>query len=83
MVTALDQPADRVRAFEAGADDFLTEPVDDVALVKRERNLALLKTLTDEMLMRVDRGTVGFRRRIAQAFRPGCTRRPHYAGRGQ
>ena len=83
MVTALDQPADRLRAFEAGADDFLTEPVDDVALVKRERNLARLKTLTDEMLMRVDGGTVGFRRRIAQAFRPGCTRRPHYAGRGQ
>ena len=81
MVTALDQPAERVRAFEAGADDFLTEPVDDVALVKR--NLARLKTLTDEMLMRVDGGTVGFRRRIAQAFRPGCTRRPHYAGRGQ
>ena len=52
MVTALDQPADRVRGFEAGADDFLTKPVDDVALVKRVRNLARLKMLTDEMLMR-------------------------------
>jgi len=52
MVTALDQPADRVRGFEAGADDFLTKPVDDVALVKRGRNLARLKMLTDEMLMR-------------------------------
>src|SRR6478736_2873708 len=30
MVTALDQPADRVRGFEAGADDFLTKPVDEV-----------------------------------------------------
>ena len=52
MVTALDQPTDRVRGFEAGADDFLTKPVDDVALVKRVRNLARLKMLTDEMLMR-------------------------------
>jgi len=28
MVTALDQPSDRVR--EAGADDFLTKTVDDI-----------------------------------------------------
>jgi len=28
MVTALDQPADRVRGLEAGADDFLTKPVE-------------------------------------------------------
>jgi PleD family two-component response regulator len=52
LVTALDQPADRVKGFEAGADDFLTKPVDDVALVKRVRNLARLKMLTDEMVMR-------------------------------
>ncbi len=52
IVTALDQPSDRVKGLEAGADDFLTKPVDDVALVKRVRNLARLKMLTDEMLMR-------------------------------
>ena len=52
MVTALDHPSDRVRGLEAGADDFLTKPVDDIALVKRVRNLARLKMLTDEMLMR-------------------------------
>ena len=52
MVTALDQPSDRVRGLEAGADDFLTKPVDDIALVTRVRNLARLKMLTDEMLMR-------------------------------
>ena len=52
MVTALDQPSDSVRGLEAGADDFLTKPVDDIALMKRVRNLARLKMLTDEMLMR-------------------------------
>jgi two-component system, cell cycle response regulator len=52
MVTALDQPSDRVQGLEAGADDFLTKPVDDVALVTRVKNLARLKLLNDEMLMR-------------------------------
>ena len=31
MVTALDQPSDKVQGLEAGADDFLTKPVDDIA----------------------------------------------------
>ena len=52
MVTALDQPSDRVQGLEAGADDFLTKPVDDIALVTRVKNLARLKMLHDEMLMR-------------------------------
>src|SRR6476660_9334565 len=52
MVTALDQPSDKVQGLEAGADDFLTKPVDEIALITRVKNLARLKMLTDEMLMR-------------------------------
>src|SRR5207244_1224809 len=52
MVTALDQPSDRVRGLEAGADDFLTKPVTDITLISRVRSLARLKMLTDELRMR-------------------------------
>jgi two-component system cell cycle response regulator len=52
MVTALDQPADRVAGLEAGADDFLTKPVDDAALFARVRSLVRLKMMTDELRMR-------------------------------
>jgi two-component system, cell cycle response regulator len=56
LVTALDQPTDKVQGLMAGADDFITKPVDDVALITRVRNLARLKALNDEMLMRVSSG---------------------------
>jgi two-component system cell cycle response regulator len=52
MVTALDQPSDRVRGLEVGADDFLTKPMSDVALIARVRSLARLKLMTDELRMR-------------------------------
>jgi len=52
MVTALDQIADRVKGLEAGADDFLTKPVSDLALIARVRSLVRLKMMTDELRMR-------------------------------
>jgi two-component system cell cycle response regulator len=52
MVTALDQPADRVRGLEAGADDFLTKPISDLVLIARVRSLTRLKLITDELRMR-------------------------------
>jgi two-component system cell cycle response regulator len=52
LVTALDQISDKVRGLQGGADDFLTKPVNEIALVTRVKNLARLKVLTDEMLMR-------------------------------
>jgi len=54
MVTALDQPADRVRGLEAGADDFLTKPIDEIALIARVRSLARLKVVIDELRSRAN-----------------------------
>ncbi len=56
MVTALDQQADRVTGLEAGADDFLTKPVVDVALFARVRSLTRLKMMTDELRARYATG---------------------------
>lgn len=56
MVTALDQQADRVAGLKAGADDFLTKPVEDVALFARVRSLTRLKMITDELRMRYATG---------------------------
>jgi two-component system cell cycle response regulator len=52
MVTALDQASDRVKGLQAGADDFLTKPVSDIALIARVRSLVRLKMMTDELRMR-------------------------------
>jgi two-component system, cell cycle response regulator len=48
MVTALNEVRDRVRGLEVGADDFLTKPVNDVALFARIRSLVRLKRASDE-----------------------------------
>jgi len=52
MVTALDQPLDRVHGLECGADDFVTKPVHDAVLFARIRSLVRLKTVSDELRMR-------------------------------
>lgn len=56
MVTALNQPEDKVKGLEAGADDFLTKPVNDLALVTRVKSLARLKMLTDDLRLRAANG---------------------------
>ena len=43
MVTALHETADRVQAIDAGADDFLTKPVDAVEVVARVKSLVRAK----------------------------------------
>jgi two-component system, cell cycle response regulator len=52
MVTALNETHDRVNGLNAGADDFITKPIDEVHLFARVKSLIRLKTMTDELLMR-------------------------------
>ncbi len=52
MVTALSDQSDRVTGLEAGADDFLTKPVRDLALFARLRSLLRVKLLLDELRLR-------------------------------
>lgn len=72
MVTALDQPSDKVQGLQAGADDFLTKPVDEIALITRVKNLSRVKILTDEMLARastVAQMSAGAQASLAKAMR--------------
>lgn len=52
MVTALSDVKDRVRGLEAGADDFLTKPINELALMARARSLLRLKAIMDEWRLR-------------------------------
>lgn len=71
MVTALDQPSDRVTCLEAGADDFLTKPIRDVALLTRVKNLVRLKRLLDEL-----RGRAASRDQLSDASNYGAPGAP-------
>ena len=49
LVTALSSCQDRIDGIQAGADDFLTRPVDSVQLLARVRSLLKLKHRSDEL----------------------------------
>ncbi|MDB5369641.1 MAG: PleD family two-component system response regulator [Roseomonas sp.] len=54
MITALVDPAERVRGLEAGADDFLSKPVDHQTLFARLRALLRMKQVLDAFRLRAD-----------------------------
>lgn len=54
MLTALTDQEERVRGLEAGADDFLSKPVDDATLFARLRALLRVKQVHDAWRLRAD-----------------------------
>jgi DNA-binding response OmpR family regulator len=50
IMTALDARADRITGIQAGADDFLTKPVDEAELVARIETALKLKHTVDRRL---------------------------------
>jgi class 3 adenylate cyclase len=49
MVTALDPGPERIKGLEAGADDFLTKPINQPELLARVRSLLRIKELWDQV----------------------------------
>jgi two-component system cell cycle response regulator len=54
MITALTDQVERVRGLEAGADDFLSKPVDDATLFARLRALLRVKQVLDAWRLRAE-----------------------------
>jgi putative two-component system response regulator len=72
MVTALGDLEDRVRAMEAGADDFLAKPVEKVELRARVKSLLKVKAYNDHMKhysRELERTVAGRTAELAEAFR--------------
>lgn len=49
MVTALDAKDERIKGLEAGADDFLSKPINQPELLTRVRSLLRIKSLHDQV----------------------------------
>jgi putative two-component system response regulator len=49
MITALNSTDDRVKALDAGADDFMSKPVERVEVVARVRSALRLKSVYDTL----------------------------------
>jgi len=54
MVTSLDPQQERVKGIEAGADDFLSKPINQPELFARVRSLLRVKALQDEVRRQAD-----------------------------
>ena len=56
ILTTLDDRDNRVRGLQAGAEEFLTKPIDEIQLMARVKSLLTLKVVTDELRAREENG---------------------------
>jgi adenylate cyclase len=75
LVTALDPQQERVRGIEAGADDFLSKPINQQELFARVRSLLRIKRLQDEVKAWNARLEQRVREQVAQIERLGRLKR--------
>jgi adenylate cyclase len=54
LVTSLDPQQERVKGIEAGADDFVSKPINQAELFARVRSLLRVKSLQDEVRRQAD-----------------------------
>jgi two-component system cell cycle response regulator len=52
ILTTLADRENKVRGLQAGAEEFLTKPIDDIQLMARVKSLLSLKVVTDELRAR-------------------------------
>lgn len=62
MLTALSQVEDRIKGIEAGADDFLTKPINRLELKTRVKSLLRVKCLHDRLV--ADRDSLEIKTRV-------------------
>ncbi len=70
LVTALDPATERAKGLEAGADDFLSKPVNQAELLARVRSLLRIKHLYDEV-QRQKTELAGWNRTLEQRVAEG------------
>jgi adenylate cyclase len=72
LVTALDPAKERVKGLEAGADDFLSKPLNQAELLARVKSLLRIKSLYDEV-HRQKEELAGWNRTLEQRVADGVT----------
>src|SRR5215467_10602436 len=69
IMTALDGFDDRIKGIEAGADDFLTKPVNQRELLARMQTALRLKHAVDGTLRELRRTTDHFAKLVPEAVK--------------
>jgi diguanylate cyclase (GGDEF)-like protein len=73
MVTALNEVEDKVKGIEAGADDFITKPLNKMELLARVKSLLRIKSLQDQLQEKIKQLEIAKERLSELAVTDGLT----------